>query len=90
MSTTPTAADHVAAKRAADLAQLDAAPWQLEHLAAAIAEARAEGRVEALNSGVTTDTAAAFVAGRRYGMNSAADRLELWASTLRAAERVEL
>lgn len=47
MSTTPTPADHAAAKRAADRCRLDAAPWQLEHLAAAIAEARNAGYDEA-------------------------------------------
>jgi hypothetical protein len=51
--TTPTTADHEAAKRLAAFAQLDAAPWQLEHLAAAIAadraEAYADGRRDALD-----------------------------------------
>lgn len=41
MTTTPTPGDHAAAKRVADRCHLHAEPWQLEHLAVAIAEARA-------------------------------------------------
>lgn len=48
MSTTPTPEDHRRAKLVADRCRLDAAPWQLEHLAAAIAEIRAEGHAAAL------------------------------------------
>lgn len=46
MSTTPTREDHDAAKRLVDSIHLDAHPWTLEHIAAAIADARAEGRAE--------------------------------------------
>ena len=51
MSTTPTPEDHAAAKRVADRCCLDAAPWQLEHLAAAIADARATNLTGAYESG---------------------------------------
>lgn len=51
MSTTPTPEDHRRAKRVADRCRLDAAPWQLEHLAAAIAEARPENLTAVYRSG---------------------------------------
>lgn len=55
MTTTPTPEDHAAAKRVADRCRLDAAPWQLEHLAAAIADARGAGAADvraALHRGI--------------------------------------
>lgn len=48
---TPTPADHDAAKRAADLAHLTVAPWQLEHIAAAIADARPDNLTGAYEIG---------------------------------------
>lgn len=47
--TTVTTADHDAAKRLASTAGLAVPPWQLEHIAAALAEARAAGHAAALD-----------------------------------------